>query len=106
MKNPGADRGSSEKRGVDVVVEHRQCRAPEGSLQDLALIKRLAVQLHERGPRGVAELIAGLVERHPDIRADVERELLAHVRIPAEVYREMGADRFAPYLIALEGGGR
>lgn len=66
----------------------------------------LGVELHHRGPRPVAEFVSELADLAPDLAAEVQARLEAYTRIPTNVYQALGADRFTPFMIAIDGGRR
>ena len=65
---------------------------------------RLGVELHHRGSRPVAEFISELADLAPELTEEIQTRLEAYTRIPANIYQALGADRFTPYMIAVDGG--
>lgn len=65
---------------------------------------RLGAELFNRGQRPVAEFISELADLAPEIAAEIQVRLAAYTRIPTDIYEALGADRFVPYLIGIDGG--
>jgi hypothetical protein len=64
---------------------------PEHNTARLRL-QRQAIALHQLGPRPLAEFIAEIIARHPDLQERVD----AYLRLTPEVLAAVGADRFPP----------
>jgi len=62
-------------------------------------LRRLAVALHELGPRPIYEFL-----REIEAGADVRARLEAYARLPAGFVRANGGDKFLPISFGMEGG--
>lgn len=56
--------------------------------------QRLMERLYECGPRPIFELLVELDSFHPGLLADYQTAAEKFIRVPASVYRALGADRF------------
>ena len=65
---------------------------------------RLGAELHSRGQQPVAQFMNELAGLAPDLADEIRLRLLVYTKIPAAIYQALGADRFTPYIIAVEGG--
>lgn len=64
----------------------------------------LGAELHCRGQQPVAQFISELADLAPDLAHEIQLRLEAYTRIPTEVYQALGADRFTPFMISIDGG--
>lgn len=77
------------------------------SVEDEALrakLLQLGRLIHQCGERPTAEIFAECVTLPPDVRDEMIRRLEDFTRLPPEIYKATGADRFLPYLIGIDGG--
>ena len=65
---------------------------------------RLGAELYSRGQQPVAQFVSELAGLAPDLTHEIQLRLEAYTRIPAETYQALGADRFTPFMISIDGG--
>jgi hypothetical protein len=61
-------------------------------------LQRQAVALHRLGPRPLAEFIAEIIARHPELQARVD----AYLRLTPEMLSVVGAERFPPTIFEVQ----
>lgn len=59
------------------------------------IFQRRVIELHNLGPRGLAEFLAEIADEH-GIEDDVRRRLNDYGRLNPLLLASLGADRFAP----------
>ncbi len=82
---------------LDHVEQQDQIPRPAKFIDGLPRLRRQAEELHRRGPRPVGEILLELVGRWgPAFEADLGQRLDRYLRIPAAVYRAVGASEYSP----------